>query len=103
MCFAGPIPGIPHVAHALFGGSAVQHLPQSVWGCIDGGWRDDSGFWVHPTAADSAIHLGAATHANARMVTAVDYYSPASKPSGELNAHSNSNMFVRDHSKALLG
>lgn len=76
--------GIPHVASVLFGGSEAKHMPQSLFGCLDASWRDSSGFWVHPTAADAAIHGAATLQREARTVSAVEYYAPSPQLQGDL-------------------
>lgn len=72
------------MASVLFSGSETSHGPQSLFGCLDAGWRDGSGFWVHPTAADAAIHGAAILHKEARTVSAVDYFAPSSSMLGEM-------------------
>ena len=81
---AGASQGLPHVASVLFAGSEAQYKPQSLFGCLDASWRDGSGFWVHPTAADAAIHGAAVLQNEARTVSVVDYYAPSPQLQGEL-------------------
>ena len=68
----------------LFPASEAKPTPQSLFGCLDAGWRDGSGFWVHPTAADAALHGAAFLQKEARTVSAVDYYAPGPQLQGEL-------------------
>lgn len=76
----------PLVAAALFGTPQAAGSSRAVWGCIDLGWRDQQGYWVHPAAADSAIHAGAAARLasdTGMMVSvAVGSYAPASTLKG---------------------
>ena len=76
----------PLVAAALFGSPQAAGSSTSVWGCIDLGWRDQQGYWVHPAAADSAIHAGAAARLasdTGMMVSvAVGSYAPAAALEG---------------------
>ena len=76
----------PLVAAALFGAPQAASGSWGVWGCIDLGWRDQQGYWVHPAAADSAIHAGAAARPasdTSMMVSvAVGSYAPASTLKG---------------------
>ncbi len=80
----GASQGIPHVASVLFGASKTRHQPQSLFGCLDAGWRDGSGFWVHPTSADAALHSAAALQTEARAAVAVGYYAPGPQLLGGL-------------------
>lgn len=70
------------MANVLFKDFEASHGPQSLFGCLDAGWRDGSGFWVHPTAADAAIHGAAILHKEARTVSAVDYFAPYANAPG---------------------
>lgn len=74
--------GMPQVASVLFGASAKTSAPQSVWGCLDLGWRDDTGFWVHPACSDAAIHLAAASEKQARVLMSVGHFSTACRLHG---------------------
>lgn len=58
----------------------MQHgPPHAVWGCLDFGWRDNSGYWVHPAAADAAIHSAAIGSTEPQTLTAVGLYAPTNK------------------------
>ena len=80
---------MPRVAAALFGVSRAP-APQNVWGCLDLGWSDESGYWVHPAAADAAMHAAAAVKRGrgeeGGFVAAAtfDYYRPHARLEGRL-------------------
>ena len=57
VALAGNLQGLPLVAAALFGDTTDVSRPQSVWGCLDMGWRDTEGYWIHPAATDSSLQL----------------------------------------------
>lgn len=86
-CYVGS--GPPLVAAALFGPMPLP-LP-SLWGCIDMGWRDQEGFWTHPAASDSALHLAAAAKQRSGKglvaATAIGCYAPNARLEGKHQSH----------------